>query len=90
MSRRCRIAHFLARIVNVQRIRSRQQRHRRISLVLVRIPNHLPRLVNTHVVGDGVRSIVHTARRSDVDGRRRNGQRGVVPDEGYFIADLVV
>lgn len=90
MSCRRRIANFLARIINNQGVCGCQQRHRGIGLILARIPRHLAGFMDTHIVRDGVGGIVHAARRNHVDGRRRHGQRGVVPGKGHFLANLVV
>jgi len=90
MPRTRRIPNLRIRIINNQRIRRREQRHRRVRLVLARVPGDFARLRDAHVVGDGVGCIVHAAGGDDVDSGGRDGEGGVVPGEGDLFADFVV
>lgn len=85
-----RIAHLLGRIVDIQRIRGRQEWHGGIGLILTGIPDGLAGLLHAHVTRDRVGALVHTARRHDVNRRRRHGQRRILPSECHVLADLVV
>lgn len=80
----------LARVVDDQGVRRGQQRHGCGGLVLAGVPGDAAGGLDGHVGCDGVGSVVEAAGRDDVDGRRRDGQRGVVPDEGDVLAYLVV
>lgn len=76
--------------INDQRVRVREQRHRRGRLVCARVPKYFARLGDALVQSERVGCRVCGARREDVDGRGRRGQRSVVPSEGDPVADLVV
>lgn len=90
MPGRCRIAHLLVHIVDIQRIRRGQKRDGGIGLILTRVPDGLARLLDAHVAGDRVGALVQTARRHDVNRRRGHGQRRILPSKRHILADLVV
>ena len=55
------------------------------------VPNREPALANALIRADGMRDPrLRGVRRQDVNRRRRDGQRGVVPAEGDVHADAVV
>ena len=56
---------------------------------LAGVPEHLG-LRCGHVDGDGIGSLVGSARGEHVDGSWRYGKGGVVPGKGHPVADLVV
>ncbi len=81
---------FAFSIVNDQGVRRGEQAVR-VGLIFQQgIPDGQARLLDRLVGGDGIRSLVVSARHEHVDGRRRHAERGVVPPEGHIVADLVV
>lgn len=85
-----RVARLPIYVVDEQGVGCGQQRHRGIGLVLLGVPDDLARLLHAHVARDGVGGAVQTAGRNDVDGGRRDRERGVVPHERHMVAHLVV
>lgn len=81
--------NIFTRIVDNQRIRLRQQR-RRARLIGLGVPMHAACTSEAGVVAEGVGRAVGGAGDEDVDVGGGDGEGGVVPAEGYGVADFVV
>lgn len=85
-----RVVKRLVCIDYEQSVGRSQQGDRLGSLVLVGVPDEGARGVHTHVRGEGIGLTVQTAGSHNVDGRRGDRERGIIPHESCVVSDLEV